>query len=85
MYWLVFLCLCRVRTEGLGRVGFTQVDLGLDLRWVLAGGEGRVVVEMGLSWSEREGFGCVSARSGGRDLEEEQRNVGFLVGDLEEG
>ena len=45
------------------------MDLGLARRWVLEGGSlvvvsWRIVVEIGLSWSEREGFcGRVSDKS----------------------
>lgn len=51
----------RVRTEGLGLVGLTQVDLGLLRRgvfgvWSFLGVSERVVVDKGLSWSERDGF-----------------------------
>lgn len=74
----------RERTEGLGRVGLTQVDLGLDLRWVLVGWSERRVVEIGLSWSERDGF-CWggSSNSGGGgfggDLEEAHEMVNLLL------
>ena len=49
-----FFCLWRLSTVGLGRVGFTQVDLGLARKWVLEDGSlavvsWRIVVEIGLS------------------------------------
>lgn len=47
----------RVRTEGLGLMGLSQVDFGLFGSWVwgLLLLERRVVVR-GLSWSDKEGF-----------------------------
>jgi hypothetical protein len=68
----------------LGLVGLTQVDFGLDKRWVwsLVGLE-RVVVDRGLSCSDKDGVFWVGSDNFGEafggDLEELQKMVDLLV------
>lgn len=72
-------------TDGLGLVGLTHVDFGLDKRWVSFGWSERMVVDKGLSCSAKDGPFCspATAEGGGGAalLEELQEMVNrFLVG-----
>lgn len=74
----------RESTEGLGLVGLTHVDFGLDKRRVSFGWSERMVVDKGLSCSAKDGFFCSSATAEGGEgalLDALQETVNlFLVG-----
>lgn len=70
------MCLCKERTDFLGFMGLTHVDLGFDKSCVSSCLVGEsVVVERGLSWSDKDGFFFA-----GTGLLELQEIVNFLGG-----
>lgn len=74
----------RERTEGLGLVGLTHVDLGLDKRAAWLGWSERMVLDKGLSCSARDGWfsSCATAEGGGGALLDELQEMVslFLIG-----